>query len=176
MVKKNTQRKRRIPVDLDTRLAIAKYIDEGLTILQIANILGRHHNVIYYELNHRSQKDGTYDPVKAHKMAKEIKKMPEKKKQEMRALNPAIKKYIEQKLSLKWSPRQISSEMENDIGYYVSFSTIYRYINTGQVRVNKVKDMRRGGKKYTKTTEERGKIKIGHHRTISSRSNRSSKT
>lgn len=101
MVKKNTQRKRRIPVDLDTRLAIAKYIDEGLTILQIANILGRHHNVIYYELNHRSQKDGTYDPVKAHKMAKEIKKMPEKKKQEMRALNPAIKKYIEQKLSLK---------------------------------------------------------------------------
>ena len=64
----------------------------------------------------------------------------------MRALNPAIKKYIEQKLSLKWSPRQISSEMENDIGYYVSFSTIYRYINTGQVRVNKVKDMRRGGK------------------------------
>ncbi|MFK5620115.1 helix-turn-helix domain-containing protein [Staphylococcus aureus] len=79
MAKKNTQRKRRVPVDLDTRLAIAKYLDDGLTILQIANILGRHHNVIYYELNHRSQKDGTYDPVKAHKMAKETKKMPEKK-------------------------------------------------------------------------------------------------
>ncbi|GAB5669723.1 hypothetical protein [Staphylococcus aureus] len=46
MAKKNTQRKRRVPVDLDTRLAIAKYLDEGLTILQIANILGRHHNVM----------------------------------------------------------------------------------------------------------------------------------
>ncbi|HCY9740653.1 TPA: hypothetical protein RU507_000909 [Staphylococcus aureus] len=46
MAKKNTQRKRRVPVDLDTRLAIAKYLDDGLTILQIANILGRHHNVM----------------------------------------------------------------------------------------------------------------------------------
>ncbi|GAB5780528.1 hypothetical protein JMUB7520_27680 [Staphylococcus aureus] len=38
MAKKNTQRKRRVPVDLDTRLAIAKYLDEGLTILQLSLI------------------------------------------------------------------------------------------------------------------------------------------
>ncbi|HDH6082987.1 MULTISPECIES: helix-turn-helix domain-containing protein [Staphylococcus] len=166
----NKKRKRREAVDLDTRLAIKKYLEDGYSVLEIAHLIGRHHNVVYYELKKRCQKDGTYDPIKAHKMAKEAKKMSEQDKLKMSSLNNVVKKYIEEKLALKWSPRQISSEMKNDIGYSVSYSTIYKYIKEGQVKVNKAVDMRQGGKKYNKTTEQRGKLKIGEHRQIRFRS------
>ncbi|WP_457806458.1 transposase [Staphylococcus aureus] len=167
------KRKKRQAMDLETRLAIKSYLEYGYSVLEIAELTGRHHNVIYYELNNRCQSDGTYNPIKAHQMAKETKKMSAEDKLKMSSLNDTIKKYIEQKLSLKWSPRQISSEMERDIGYYVSYSTIYRYIREGQVKVNKRTDLRRAGNKYTKSTEQRGKIKIGTKRNISNRSNRS---
>lgn len=65
-------------------------------------------------------------------------------------------------MALKWSPRQISSQIEKDTGQYISYPTIYRYIRQGIVKVNKERDMRRSGKKYNKSNEKRGKIDVGN--------------
>ena len=46
---------------LQTRLAIAKYLNDGLNIIQISKILGRDDAVLYREVNKRSV-DGVYNP------------------------------------------------------------------------------------------------------------------
>ncbi|HCX9539693.1 TPA: transposase, partial [Staphylococcus aureus] len=78
-----------------------------------------------------------------------------------RRLNDETKAYIEEKLSLKWSPRQIASQIEKDTGHYISYPTIYRYIRNGLVKVDVKRDMRQAGKKYNKSSEKRGKLDVG---------------
>lgn len=76
-------------------------------------------------------------------------------------MNDETKAYIEEKLSLKWSPRQIASQIEKDTGHYISYPTIYRYIRNGLVKVDVKRDMRQAGKKYNKSSEKRGKLDVG---------------
>lgn len=56
-----------------------------------------------------------------------------------------------------------TNSRKNRKGYwciYISYPTIYRYIREGLVKYVK-KDLRQGGKKFNKSTEKRGKIKVG---------------
>ncbi|RNH03565.1 hypothetical protein D1G17_14850, partial [Staphylococcus aureus] len=48
------KRKKRKELDYKTRLAIAKYLNDGLNIIQISKILGRDDAVLYREVNKRS--------------------------------------------------------------------------------------------------------------------------
>ena len=154
------KRRPRRKVDLYTRLSIAKYLNDGMSIASLARTLDRDYTVIYKEIKQYTF-DGLYDPVLAQEMASVSQKLTEEEKANRRKLDDKIKIYIEEKLSKKWSPRQIASQIEKDIGVYVSYPTIYRYIRRGLVKVDIKKDMRHGGKKYNKSTEKRGKIKVG---------------
>lgn len=156
--------KRTKDLDFKVRLAIAKYLNEGMKISEIAHILGRSWGAIYREVRERSV-DGEYNPLIAQEDAIEKRSHSEERKQKGRALDEKTKAYIEEKLALKWSPRQIASQIEKDTGKYISYPTIYRYIRAGLVKVNVERDMRQSGKKYNKTTEKRGKLDVGH-RTI----------
>lgn len=62
--------------------------------------------------------------------------------------------YIEEKLALKWSPRQISARMPKDINKELSFATIYRLIRDKKVEYKK-EDLRFKGNNYNKSTEKR---------------------
>ncbi|HGZ8877833.1 TPA: helix-turn-helix domain-containing protein [Staphylococcus aureus] len=130
------KRKKRKELDYKTRLAIAKYLNDGLNIIQISKILGRD------------------DAIKSRSISDE-------QVAKRRRLNDETKAYIEEKLSLKWSPRQIASQIEKDTGYYISYPTIYRYIRNGLVKVDVKRDMRQAGKKYNKSSEKRGKLDVG---------------
>lgn len=156
-----SNRKKREEVDYYTRLAIAKYISEGKSIAETARIINRNYRVVYDEINKRSDENGHYNPVLAQEHAIESRRYTEEDIISRRALRPETKAYIEEKLALKWSPRQIASQIEADTGVYISYPTIYRYIRKGLVEVNKERDMRHGGKKYNKTTEKRGKLDVG---------------
>ena len=61
------KKKKRKELDYKTRLAIAKYLNDGLNIIQISKILGRDDAVLYREVNKRSV-DGVYNPLLAEKM------------------------------------------------------------------------------------------------------------
>ncbi|ALS71496.1 helix-turn-helix domain-containing protein [Staphylococcus aureus] len=152
-------RKKRKEIDLNTRLAIAKYLCDGVSIANIARLLNRDYYLVWNELR-RYTFDDVYDPVLAHELASLARKYTEKHKEEVRKLDDKAKAYIEEKLSKQWSPRQIAKKIEGDIGIYISYPTIYRYIREGLVKYEK-KDLRQGGKKYNKSTEKRGKIKVG---------------
>ncbi|HAR2858377.1 TPA: transposase [Staphylococcus aureus] len=154
-----TKKRKWVEIDFNTRLAIAKYLNDGLKIVEIARILDRNYEVVRSEIK-RFKKDGHYNPLLAQEEAVLSRKRTEEDKANRRKLDSDIKAYIEEKLSLQWSPRQIAKRIEKDIGVYVSYPTIYRYIREGLVKFEK-KDLRQGGKKYNKTTEKRGKIKVG---------------
>ncbi|SCT28278.1 transposase [Staphylococcus caeli] len=156
------KRKKREEVDYYTRLAIAKYISEGKSIAETARIINRNYRVVYDELRKRSDENGQYNPVLAEEHAIESRSFTAEDIEKRRALSPKTKAYIEEKLALKWSPRQIASQIEVDTGVYISYPTIYRYIRKGLVHVNRERDLRYGGKKYTKSTEKRGKLDVGH--------------
>lgn len=156
----NKKRRARRNIYFEERLAIARYLNENLSIAEIARILDRSYDVVWREVNHKKV-NGVYNPVMAEEEALESRQMSEKQKQLRSCLTPEVKEYIENKLALKWSPRQISARMYEDIGVKLTFKTIYRYIKDGKVKVNVEKDLRFGGKKYNKTSEKRGKIKVG---------------
>lgn len=153
------KRRKRRPVDLTTRLAIAKYLYDGVPIADIARLLDRDYSVILNELK-RYTFDDVYDPVLAQEYASVTYNHSEEHKEKSRKLDEKSKVYIEEKLACQWSPRQIAERIEKDIGVYISYPTIYRYIREGLVKYVE-KDLRQGGKKYNKSTEKRGKIKVG---------------
>ncbi|HGO2072826.1 transposase [Staphylococcus aureus] len=154
------ERKKRRPIDLTTRLAIAKYLSDDVPIADIARLLNRAYFVIWNELR-RYTFDDVYDPVLAHELASVTYNHTEEHKEKSRKLDNKTKVYIEGKLACQWSPRQIAERIEQDIGIYISYPTIYRYMREGLVEYVK-KDLRQGGKKYNKSTEKRGKIKVGN--------------
>ncbi|HHQ5170699.1 TPA: helix-turn-helix domain-containing protein [Staphylococcus aureus] len=153
------ERKKRRPIDLNTRLAIAKYLYDGVSTADIARLLNRAYFVIWNELK-RYTFNNIYDPILAHELASEAYNHTEEHKEASRKLDGRTKAYIEEKLSQQWSPRQIAKKIEQDVGVYISYPTIYRYMREGLVEYVK-KDLRQGGNKYNKTTEKRGKIKVG---------------
>ncbi|WP_239733436.1 transposase [Mammaliicoccus sp. J-M41] len=155
------KRKKREEVDYYTRLAIAKYRNEGKSIAETARIINRNYRVVYDEIRKRSDENGEYNPVVAQEHAKESRRYKEETVIKRRSIRPETKAYIEEKLALKWSPRQIASQIEEDTGVYISYPTIYRYIREGVVEVNRERDLRHGGKKYNKSNEKRGKLDVG---------------
>ncbi|EII2005934.1 helix-turn-helix domain-containing protein, partial [Staphylococcus pseudintermedius] len=62
------QRKKRVELDFNTRLAIAKYLNDGVSIAEIARLLSRDYQVISSEIKKRSV-DGEYNPLLAEEHA-----------------------------------------------------------------------------------------------------------
>ncbi|WBF53992.1 helix-turn-helix domain-containing protein [Macrococcoides canis] len=141
----------------DDRCGIANYYAAGKNYSQIARLLGLKIDTVRTEIIKRS-KNGVYNAVEAQKDYEE--KMSATKGMLFK-VDDEMLRYIEEKLALKWSPRQISARMPKDINKELSFATIYRLIRDKKVEYKK-EDLRFKGNNYNKSTEKRGKIQVGN--------------
>ena len=145
----------------EERIEIYAMRQEGKSIAQIAQALGRDRSTINREIN-RNSGQRNYRPKQAHRKAQERRT---NKRKAVKMTEPTLA-YIHKKLGIEWSPDQISNMMRVDpqyTGHPVSHERIYIYIwedkrNGGalykQLRVaHKAKYRKRYGK-----NDYRGKI------------------
>lgn len=115
------------------RLEIHILKSRGYSNRSIARSLCRSPNTISYELSNGKTKE-VYDPKKAEAKSRHRKRM--RRFQWMKIEeNGDLKKYIIEKLKMKWNPDEISGRMKKDRKpWYVSKNSIYRwlYSNMGQ--------------------------------------------
>ncbi|MCU7557645.1 helix-turn-helix domain-containing protein [Macrococcus capreoli] len=140
----------------DDRCAIANYLDMGKNYSEIARLLNLKNTTVRNEIVNRSE-NGVYNAVQAQKHYDESMQFNRGK---FLKVDEDMIDYIEKKLALKWSPRQIAAKMPDDIGKYLSFATIYRLIRENKVEYKKT-DLRFKGSNYNKSSETRGKIQVG---------------
>jgi len=120
--------KKYIQLSLRDRERIAILKAEGKTIREIGKEIGRHHSTILRELRRNALSLGFVDyfPSQA-----EIQALNRKKKvgQRYRLKNPEIRKYVEEKLKIGWSPEQISGRLKIEKPHLsISHEAIYQYI------------------------------------------------
>jgi transposase, IS30 family len=133
---------------------------------EIAKKLNRHHTTISRELNNNGKWYHKYSACIANERAFEIKKRPRRFKKIEN--NEKLKKYIHDKLELRWSPEQIAQVLKrrypNNTHMRVSHETIYTYIYLlprGELRKELISYLRQGSegrRRRYRTTEQRGKI------------------
>jgi IS30 family transposase len=127
------------------RYNLAFGLAQGLSIPDIAEELGLHPSSVRRELKRNTH---PYDPEQAQARY-------EHSRERNEPLEPKLKESIEYHIrELKWSPEQYAGRYG-----WVSFKSIYRWIQSGKLGI-KMTDLRRKGKK-TKAEESRGKIKTG---------------
>ncbi|UBH13602.1 helix-turn-helix domain-containing protein [Macrococcus armenti] len=142
---------------LKDRCAIAEYHAAGKNNSQIARLLNLNVNTVRNEIVSKSV-NGVYNAVEAQKI---YDANMSSHKGKLFKVDDEMIQYIEEKLALKWSPRQISARMPKDINKELSFATIYRLIRDKKVEYKK-EDLRFKGNNYNKSTEKRGKIQVGN--------------
>jgi len=145
-----------VHLTIDERSVIYNLFTEGKSIRFIARAIDRSPSTVSRELkrNHCGRRF-KYLPHIANKKYKtrRIKcHRPIKIKQEVRD-------YIEEKISLTWSPEQISNREIEELDI-PSFSTIYRWIHKGLIIKGDMKKLRRKGK-FKRPQETRGRFNIG---------------
>ncbi|MDP1587613.1 MAG: IS30 family transposase [Prosthecobacter sp.] len=106
---------------------------QRLTVVQMADRLGRHRSTIYREVErNKSTYDGHYGVNKAHSYAvarlRRCRRGPQYSQQELRQVDEMLRRW--------WSPQQISGVRAKRRGWQISAQTIYRHIE---------RDKRRGG-------------------------------
>ena len=149
-------------INLLERETLFKLLAEKIPIAAIAKTLSHHRSAIYKEIKRVL---GDYSPSIAQNDAV-LKSINSKKKEKLQ--NEILKKYIEDKLKLLWSPQQISNRLKidfpNDTNMRVCTETIYKFIYKMKNHYEKyqlIKCLRRRKKyRYSRKnkTEKRGKI------------------
>jgi IS30 family transposase len=121
----------------------------------IGKKLGRHHSTIARELKRNQNKN--YCATVSQRAYQERKQSQLSKKK----LTPSLIRFIEQKLSISWSPEQIAGYMESK-GYAekVSFKSIYRWLDLGHLNRGNLSVLRHKGKRR-QPAETRGKFNMG---------------
>lgn len=139
---------------------------QHLSRREIARKINRHHTTISRELNNNGKWYHKYSACIANDRALKKKKNPRRiRKIES---NEKLKKYIHDKLELRWSPEQIARILKrrypNNINMRVSHETIYTYIYIlprGELRKELISYLRHGSegrRRRYRTNEQRGKI------------------
>lgn len=112
------------------RYRIGELLREGKSHRAIADMLKRHHSSINEEVRLNST-NGEYHPKKAHAKARLRRRM--SKVQVMKLSDDReLCRYVEEKLSLDWSPEEVAGRLryvEKGRGR-VSFKAIYKFIDT----------------------------------------------
>lgn len=93
----------------EERIEIYAMRQEGKSIAQIAQALGRDRSTINREIS-RNSGQRNYRPKQAHRKAKERRTS---KRKAVKMTEPTLA-YIHEKLSIEWSPDQISNMMRVD--------------------------------------------------------------
>ena len=147
----------------EERVEISNLLATGKSKSEIAVTLGRNRSSISRELNPWGKK---YKPLKAHEYAIRGSGM-RNNKRKMDAVSGLLE-YIREKLSLKWSPEQISHKITEDFPdneqMRVSHETIYTYIyllTRGALKKELISHLRQGKKsRYSRkgSNDKRGRI------------------
>ena len=113
---------------------------------EIAVILDRHPSTIGREIKRNSGARG-YRPKQAQEKALERRRNAPKAIK----FTDEVKGYVHEKLSIQWSPEQISGRMKKEIGLRVSHERIYQYLlEDRQADGTLWTDLRRSNKKRKK--------------------------
>ena len=131
----------------------------GYSICQIAARLGRNKSSVSREFKRNSNKDGSYSAHAADDRYKQRRKRCGRKP--MLQTDSPVKEYVIEKLSLDWSPDEISHRAKLDKeAFSISYNTIYRAIESGVIskklrnhlRIKRIKNRK------AKANDKRGKI------------------
>jgi IS30 family transposase len=96
---------------LEKREILARLLSEGMSIRNIAHILGFSPSAISQEVRRNSLKDGRYVPKSAQEKAR-IRRL--RANRERQPVDTALYAYIKEKLSFCWSPEQIVGRLRKD--------------------------------------------------------------
>ena len=148
---------------LQERVTISNLLAAGKSKSYISVELGRHRSAISRELNPWGKK---YDPLRAQRYA-DLGAGMRNNKRKLDAVTGLLE-YIREKLSLKWSPEQISHKITRDFPdneqMRVSHETIYTYIYLlarGSLKKELISHLRQGKKsRYSRkgSNDKRGRI------------------
>ena len=146
-------------VTKDQRYAIERMLSNGYKCKEISKLIGKDKSVISREIRRNCDKrSGKYNSELAQrKYETRMKEKPKKVK-----FSKEVEKYVEDKLSLKWSPEQISNTLENQGLERVSHERIYQHIIKNKKEGGELYKHLRRRKKYKKRSvveDRRGKIK-----------------
>lgn len=131
----------------------------GYSICQIAARLGRNKSSVSREFKRNSNKDGSYSAHAADDRYKQRRKRCGRKP--ILQTDSPVKEYVIEKLSLDWSPDEISHRAKLDKeAFSISYNTIYRAIESGVIskklrnhlRIKHIKNRK------AKANDKRGKI------------------
>ena len=115
---------------LSEREELSRLLSQNFSFINIANLLNKDKSTISREVKRRNMNRYTYRAHKADWHAKREKRKQGRKRKIDK--NPELKKFIFEKLKLRWSPDQIAQELkvvypENE-SMQISHETIYTYI------------------------------------------------
>lgn len=141
---------------LSERKYLQKLLSEGKSFREIASILERSPSTISREVNRNKSKykpkGKIYNKYWYNHWRAENLYIRRRREQQRRALKPNTVEwdYIIEKLNLFWTPEQIVNRYEMEYQKkMVSFSTIYRYINRGELPcISNKTHLRRKGKRF----------------------------
>ena len=110
----------------EERFTIEKLWSNNVTIREIAEFLGRSPNTISRELN-RNMVKGVYEAKKAQ--SKVSQRRWRAKRQCLKvAMDSYLVRFVEEKLELKWTPKQISGYLKAGLSISCSAKAIYKFI------------------------------------------------
>lgn len=110
-------------VTSEDRLLIKAFLDTGLSHSRIAVKLGFHRSTIGREVRRNTGGRG-YRPQQAERLSQDRQQW----RLTPRKMVPDLVEAIEEKLSIKWSPGQISGRFEAEGKPFVSAETIYQHV------------------------------------------------
>lgn len=115
-------------IDIIKRKELAILLGKGYSLREIAPVLGVHPSSLSRELKRNVLQNGLYNPKKANLKAK--RRRERSKHEGMKVSRKAwLRKYIQKKLEMWWTPEEISGRLQRDYGKsIVSFKTIYKWI------------------------------------------------
>ena len=112
-------------LSFEERFTIEKLWSAHVVIREIATFLGRSPNTISREIN-KNMVNGTYDAFKATHKAY-ARRWSAKKQCLKVATDSFLIQFVESKLVLKWSPKQISGYLEQELDITCSAKAIYKF-------------------------------------------------
>lgn len=137
---------------------------QGYSIRQARECIGRDHSCIVRELKKTKRNRLTYSVVDAEMYTRKQRRKSKKEKKIEK--NPQLKRYIHEKLKIRWSPEQTANTLKNvyaqDTTMHISHESIYIHIHIyvlprGDLRKEFVKVVKRLPKEMCKSlTHDRG--------------------
>jgi len=118
----------------DERIELYAYLKQGLSMIGISDLLGRHRSTLYRELKRNTGLKG-YRPKQADLLAEE-----RKQRNSFTKWTQEIEDYVKLATSLDYSPKQICTQMRLDKIPKISHERIYQFL---------IQDKKNGGKLYT---------------------------